>query len=285
MIISINSSFKTILFHVLNSVFGRLGHSTNQQLLLFLHTVHQSLNNNANCDVIYLDVCKAFDSVPHNELLLKPWTIGITGNCWYWIKEYLSGRTQQVCINGCYSFSLSVISGIPQGSILGPLLVLFLLYVNDLPNQISYSIPYLSADDTKCLKSISSNLDSLQLQQDLNTLSAWTRSSLLMSLSKCILISFKSINSSNSQSAFSPLTSLHQINGHMVSLQSHHKDLVVVMSHDLSWTSHVSVITNRACKTRGLLRHSFSSAVSTSSNKSLYLSLIRAQIFYHSQVW
>ena len=132
-----------------SSQFGfRQSHSTNQQLLLFLHRVHQSLNNKANCDVIYLDFRKAFDSVPHNELLMKLWTIGISGNCWYWIQEYLYGRTQQVSINGCLSSSLPVISGVPQGSILGPLL--FLLYVNDLPKQVTYSTPYLFADDTKC---------------------------------------------------------------------------------------------------------------------------------------
>ena len=75
------------------SQFGfRNSHSTNQQLLLFLHMVHQSLNCNSNCDVIYLDFRKAFDSVPHNELLIKLWSIGITGNCWYWIKEYLSHK-------------------------------------------------------------------------------------------------------------------------------------------------------------------------------------------------
>ena len=94
MITLTNSSLKTTSFHVLNSVFNKV----------------TPLNINANCDVIYLDFRKAFDTVPHNELLVKQWTIGITGNCWYWIKEYLSCRVQQVCINGRYTLPPSLSS-------------------------------------------------------------------------------------------------------------------------------------------------------------------------------
>lgn len=267
------------------SQFGfRQGHSTNQQLLLFLHKVHQSLNNKENCDVIYLDFRKAFDSVPHNELLTKLWTIGITGNCWYWIREYLSGRSQQVCVNGCHSSSLPVISGVPQGSILGPLL--FLLYVNNLPNQVLHSTPYLFADDTKCLKSVSSSSDSLQLQQDLDNLTAWSADwKLSFNELKCILLSFQPNNSSNYQLAPTPTTSQYQINGHRITSRLQHKDLGVVMSHDLSWTNHLTSITNQAYKKLGLLRRSFSSVTSVSAKKSLYLSLIRSQLIYCSQVW
>ena len=267
------------------SQFGfRKSHSTNQQLLLFLHKVHQSLNCNSNCDVIYLDFRKAFDSVPHNELLIKLWSIGITGNCWYWIKEYLhvSHRTQQVCINGCYSSSLPVISGVPQGSILGPLL--FLLYVNDLPIEVSHSTPYLFADDTKCLKAISSDLDSLQLQQDLNSLSAWSTDwKLSFNELKCILLSFQSSNTS----ALTPTTTTtsYQVNGHVIAPKSQHRDLGVVMSHDLSWTGHLSLIVKQAYKKLGLLRRSFSATTSISAKKSLYLSLVRSQLVYCSQVW
>ena len=115
---------KFVLEHNLISIsqYGfRKYHSITQQLLLYLDRVHKSLNVNAQCDVIYLDFRKAFDSVPHNELLLKFWNVGITGNTWHWIKEYLTGRLQCVNINGFLSPSLPVISGVPQGSIFGPL--------------------------------------------------------------------------------------------------------------------------------------------------------------------
>ena len=149
-----------------SSQFGfRPNHSTTQQLLIFLNSIQDSLNSNCQADVIYLDFKKAFDSVSHNELLTKFWSFGITGNLWRWFKAYLS---QHVKLNHCISDPLPVISGVPQGSILGPLL--FLIFVNDLPSSAKSSNVLLFADDTKCLKKISSQTDCHLLQEDLLSL-------------------------------------------------------------------------------------------------------------------
>ena len=94
---------------------------------------------------------------------------GITGDLWYWFKEYLFTRIQCVAVNNKTSDLLPVLklSGVPQGSILGPLL--YSIYINDLPNALAHSEPYLFADDTKCAKKISKIEHANQLQQDLNS--------------------------------------------------------------------------------------------------------------------
>ena len=127
---------------------------------------------NDEVDVIYVDFRKAFDCVPHKQLLAKLWNIGVTGSAWTWFRSYLAGRTQCVSINNCLSKCLPVLSGVPQGSILGPLL--FLVYINDLPSAISLSNMFIFADDTKCFKVIKTEVDMQNFQKDLLSLSCWS---------------------------------------------------------------------------------------------------------------
>ena len=123
-----------------------------------------SLSSDSQVDVIYLDFRKAFDSVAHNELLLKLWNFGTCNNLRHWMRAYLSCRQQYVSVGQSRSSVLPVLSGIPQGSILGPLL--FLIFINDLPSALSSSLVLLFVDDAKCFMSVSSQSDCLLLQND-----------------------------------------------------------------------------------------------------------------------
>ncbi len=103
-----------------SSQFGFLkGRSTLQQLLTFYGTVYDDIESKCHTDVVYLDFAKAFDSVPHNELLVKLRSIGVGGDLWLWLQAYLSRRQQCVCLDKSRSELLPVISGVPQGAILG----------------------------------------------------------------------------------------------------------------------------------------------------------------------
>ena len=185
--------YNKVIHHISSFItpqqFGFLkNRSTVQQLLILFDII---INTDYQSDVIYFDFRKAFDSVPHNELLFKLKSLGISGTLWLWFKSYLFNRHQCVKINNKYSYLLPVLSGIPQGSILGPLL--FLVYVNDIPDYITNSLLYLFADDTKCLKTISDPADSIKLQDDIDSLNHWSEKwSLLFNHTKVVQISFRS---------------------------------------------------------------------------------------------
>ena len=138
----------------------------------------------AGVDVIYMDFKKAFDSVSHNALLSKLQGFGITGNLQNWLTTYLKTRTQCVHIGDTHSNHCAVLSGVPQGSILGPLL--FSIFINDLPSSFKHSIPILFADDTKSLKAIHSTKDIEDLQADLDSVSFC--SNFLTKINLCISI-------------------------------------------------------------------------------------------------
>ena len=114
-----------------------------------LDTIYTNFENKIYSDVAYLDLNKAFDSVDHNILLSKLQSMGITGQLLAWLEAYLADRQQLVSIHGEFSGLLPVTSGVPQGSLLGPLL--FSVYINDLPDSVHLTKPLLFADDSKCL--------------------------------------------------------------------------------------------------------------------------------------
>ena len=123
-------------------------------------------------DAIYLDCAKALDTVPHQRLLVKLAGYGIGGKVLQWIAAFLEGRCQRVLVNGSKSSWSPVTSGIPQGSVLGPML--FVCYINDMPDVLDSPI-HMFADDTKIFRQITAQSDQVTLQKDLRQLQAWTK--------------------------------------------------------------------------------------------------------------
>ena len=170
---------------LINEQFGfRPGRSVCTQLVEVLGKISNYIENNNCVDVIYLDFKKAFDMVPHKRLLLKIQSVGVEVNSLKWISDFFYKRTQSVRIGNFISKPFPVSSGVPQGSVLGPLL--FLIFVADLPKSIKYSIIRMFADDTKIFRAISNSVDCELLQKDLDSLNNWSKTWLLnLNFDKC----------------------------------------------------------------------------------------------------
>jgi len=163
-----NKIISHIIAHQSPYQFGFLSNrSTLQQLLILFNDIN---NAHDQTDVIYSDFCKAFDSIPHNELLLKLKSMDISSKWWVWFKSYLLNRQQSVKINNTNSHLLPILSSIPYVSILSPLL--FLININDIPDcAVAFIIlVLLFANDTKCFKPVGNLFDSDQLQKDIDSL-------------------------------------------------------------------------------------------------------------------
>ena len=199
----------------------------------------------AQVDAVYLDLSKAFDTVPHNELLLKLWSHGIVGDLWCWFQTYLTTRTQLVNVNGHFSTPMKVKSGVPQGSILGPLL--FLVFVNDMPGRTKTSSIFLFADDTKLLKLVYSLSDSLLFQEDLDSVNDWCyENHMKFNVHKSFVISFGS-----------KFSTRYVLNDDDLPTVSTHKDLGVYFTNNLNWSPHYSYLITSAYKTLALIHRHF----------------------------
>jgi len=166
-----------------------------------------------------------------------------------------------------------VISAIPQGSTLGPLL--FIVFMNDLPNALLNSSTLLFVDDTKCFRHIMTSTDQQLLQSDLNNLSNWSI------ISNLLFISSKSCHLSFNQKFFTSYT----INNHSVISKQCHKDLGVTLSVNLEWTTHHDIILSKVYKTLGLIRRIFSPLIQSQTKTKLYVSLVWSQFSYCSPIW
>ena len=217
------------------------GRSTLSEILSCYDDWAKSRNNRKPTDIAFLDFSKAFDSVRHEHLLFKLEHHGIDGRALQWFRNFLTGRMQRVVICGTYSSWSPVLSGVPQGTILGP--VLFILYVNDISPGILSTVK-LYADDTKVYREISDTArDTVILQSDLFHLKSWSEAwQLNFNANKCEIMRV-----THNRDKSVPIFSLVP-RGELLSSVSAVKDLGITISQDLSWTLHVVEVVNKAIK-------------------------------------
>ena len=226
-------------------------HSTISLLLSVIHNWALCLESQSTIHCIFLDYAKAFDSVPHERLLIKLNAIGITGSLLNWLRGFLTNQHQRVVVNSCYSDWLLVLSRVPQGSVLGPLL--FLLYINDLHEVISHSELNVFADDVALYKEIKSSSDYNLLQEDLNNVFFWSEHwQLRLGPPKC-----EALCISNKRS---PITTTYSVNDIPLQWSTSVRYLRLHSTTNLCWSKHCKIIAARTTKCLNYLRHTLWSA-------------------------
>ena len=206
------------------------GRSCVTQLLTALDQIGEHLDTGKQTDVIYLDMSKAFDKVCHPLLLRKLNQCNVFGRLLDWFNAYLTNRKQRVTVSGETSTEVLVSSGVPQGSLLGPLL--FLLFVNNLPDRCSSSNVACFADDTKIYKLIDSVDDCKALQSDLDSRMDWSTSTFLQfNQQKC--------KSQHITRKRNPTEHQYLMNGSVLDVTTAENDLGVWISSDLTWSNQV----------------------------------------------
>jgi len=162
-------------------------------LLEFFERVTRAVDEGTPYDVVFLDFAKAFDKVPRKRLLEKLRAHGVSGEIFAWIAEWLSGRTQRVVLNGKSSTWKEVLSGVPQGSVLGP--ILFLIFINDLDSVAAVDIIRKFADDTKLGQTVRNQEEAERLQKTLDELCSWAEKwGMEFNVKKCKVMHFGHTN-------------------------------------------------------------------------------------------
>lgn len=285
----------------------RSGMSCETQLIEALHDWTSVLNKGqGQVDVIVLDFSKAFDTVPFKRLLRKLGACGVNGHTKEWIKGFLTSRTQEVVVDGAKSNSTPVSSGVPQGTVLGPLL--FLTYINDIDEDINSKLR-LFADDSAIYREINTLTDAHDLQRDLFKLQEWSHKwQMKFNIAKCkilritrkrknkIRFNYTMWTSDLNSKVFLPpsetTTKATQINplandntnfSPLEEIQ-HDKYLGVIIDNKLSFNEHVDYITNKATKLLNLCRRNLYMC-SKEVKETAYKSIVRPHLEYASSAW
>ena len=245
------------------------------QVIQLTDDIAHTLDRRKQADLLILDFSKAFDKVPHRRLAHKLDWYGVRNKSLAWITTFLKDRTQRVLLDDETSTPRPVTSGVPQGTVLGP--VLFLAYTNDLHESITNSNVRLFADDCVLYRDIADRNDTNLLQQDLDALGRLEAKWLMeFNVDKCFVMH--------------PTHSKHKIQ-HQYTLHNqtltplkHSKYLGVTLSDDLTWLTHISNVVGDASRTLNFLRRTL--RIASQNTKALaYKALVRPKLEYAPSVW
>lgn len=273
---------KILFYHVRpllsNSQHGFMkARSTCTNMVDFVDEVSQAVDSRISTSAIYTDFSKAFDRVNYSILLGKLESLGVGGSLLSWLGSYLHGRNSKVVINGYSSYSFEAVSGVPQGSHLGPLL--FNVFINDLPLCFQHTTFYLFADDLKIVKPILSLESNDELQSDLSRLVEWCDvNGMPLNTSKCYHMMFSRCRQNciphTYYIKYSPLKNVVEI-----------RDLGMALDSKLQFNKHVECIVNRGFKMLGFIIRNTKDFKSVSARLVLFNSLVRSCLEYCSPVW
>ena len=250
------------------------GRSTSLQLLTVLDIWTDALERGLTLDIIYMDFRKAFDVVPHRRLVGKLKSYGISKEITNWVVSFLSNRFQTVTVNGAESAERPVLSGIPQGSVLGPML--FVIYINDLPESVlGDPLSFLFADDTKLFNRINCVDDCFKLLEEIDNLYEWSQIWLIgFNSDKC-----KHMHIGNRDYVFT-----YDLNGAPLDYTDVEKDIGVHIDDQLSFDAHISKKCKKANSMFAFIRRTFK-FLDMGMFLPLYKAIVRSHLDSCSSVW
>ena len=250
--------------------------SCETQPLLTIQDLASAIDTMDQTHVILLDFAKAFDKVPHLRLLSKINFYGVRNSLNRWVSSFLEGRSQQVQLDGNTSTQAPVESGVPQGSVLGPLL--FLLYINDLPNYVSReSTARLFADDCVLYRRIKSDEDAHTLQKDFNGLQRWEKDWLMeFHPQKCQVMHITNKRK--------PIKVPYNIHEHTLEEVDSAKYLGLNIHKTLNWNLHIDTVTKKSNNARSFLQRNISQCP-RKTKELCYNTLVRPLMEYATVIW
>lgn len=254
----------------------KAGRSVETNLVEFVSDVTLALDNRLEVDAVYTDFSSAFDKVDHSLLLSKLEYNGVTGQLLDWFASYLSRRSQILVVNGYESYPYYADSGVPQGSHLAP--VLFILFINDITDQIHHCKCLLFADDLKIYRTITSHNDAALIQEDLDRIEQWCNlNHMKLNVQKCSHIRFTRKKQSNSIS--------YNIRGLLLETVDEVRDLGVIMDTKVNFRSHIDSIVTKSARLLGFLKRSTRGFRLVRTKIVLYNALVRSHLEFASVVW